>query len=30
MLRNICYHHIKFTDGVNIIAQTLLDYELSI
>lgn len=29
MLRNICYHHIKSTDGLNIVAQTLLDHELS-
>lgn len=29
MCRNICYHHVKFTDGVNITAQALLHQELS-
>lgn len=30
MCRNICYHHIKCTDGVNITAQALLLHKLSI
>lgn len=30
MRRNICYHHVKFTDGVNITAQALLHHERSI
>lgn len=28
MCRNICYHHVQFTDGVNITAQALLHHEL--
>lgn len=26
----ICYHHVKFTDGVNIAAQELLHHEPSV
>ena len=28
MHRDICYHHVKFTDGVNITAQALQHHEL--